>query len=202
MYKLIIIDDEERIRRGMCNSINWGDLGFNLAADFEDGKEAIEYLKCNQVDVVLTDIKMAEVSGLEVAKYVFENAESTKVVIMSGYREFDYAKKAIEYNVLQYLLKPVDIEETCKTFAGIKGKLDAESSVRIRNERDSHEAGERLPVLKKQFLYNVFMGIIKSSDVLEMAEMSGFDSDTLSKRCCIVVDLCDKYETVINRNNP
>ncbi len=186
LYKLIVIDDEDRIRRGICNSVGWKNLGFEVVADFEDGKEAIEYLKYNQVDVVLTDIKMAQISGLGVAKYVFDNLVSTKVVIMSGYKEFNYAKQAIEYNVLQYLLKPIDIEETQKTFMEIKEKLDYEKNLKFQLEHSQNKPIAQTFSLKKQFIYNMLMGTIRDANIAKIAEASGFDSDILSRRCCVL----------------
>ena len=97
MYKLIVVDDEKVIRNGICNYIDWEGMGFNVVASFEDGKEAIEYIENNCIDVVLTDIEMAEVSGLELAKYIQEKQSRIKAVIISGYKEFEYARKAVEY---------------------------------------------------------------------------------------------------------
>ena len=88
MYRLIVVDDEQTIRRGMCNYIDWNAMGFQVAADFEDGKETIEYLESHPVDVIMTDIEMAEVSGLELAKFVWQKKLPVIVVILSGYKEF------------------------------------------------------------------------------------------------------------------
>ena len=83
MFKFIIVDDEKIIRSGLAKSFDWSSIGFEPVEQFEDGKEAIEYLKNNAVDVVLTDVRMYEVSGIELAKYVFDHHPQTKVVIIS-----------------------------------------------------------------------------------------------------------------------
>ncbi|MHB8061028.1 MAG: response regulator, partial [Ruminiclostridium sp.] len=103
MYKIVVVDDEKTIRKGMCNYIAWNEMGFEVVADFEDGKETIQYISKHTVDVVLTDIEMAQVTGLELAKYIYENKLPIKIVIISGYKEFEYARKAVEYNVEYYL---------------------------------------------------------------------------------------------------
>ena len=68
LYKVAVADDESMIRRGICNFIDWKRMGYQIVADFEDGKELLEYVRHHEVDVVMTDIRMAEVGGLEVAK--------------------------------------------------------------------------------------------------------------------------------------
>jgi len=123
MYDLIIIDDENIIRKGLEELIDWKSIGFRIVATFEDGKEAIEFLKNHHVDVVLTDIRMAEVSGLDVAKYVHDHKPGTKTVIISGYKEFEYAKKAIDYGVEYFLLKPTKFNEFYHTFSELKKSL-------------------------------------------------------------------------------
>ena len=129
MYKLVVVDDEKAIRKGICKYIDWESMGFEVVADFEDGKETIDYIKNNEVDVVLTDIEMAEVSGLELARYIHENNLLLKTVIISGYKEFEYARKAVEYGVEHYLLKPVRLEEVSQVFAKIKNELDERKAI-------------------------------------------------------------------------
>lgn len=98
MYRLVIADDEKRIRQGLKNIIDWNSLGFEVTEIFADGQDIIEYLDYMIPDVILTDIKMNNVSGLEVAKYVFEHKLPCKVVLISGYQEFELAVQGIRYN--------------------------------------------------------------------------------------------------------
>lgn len=123
MYKLIIADDEEEIRCGLAEVVNWQDIGFELVGLFEDGADVIQYLETDDVDVILTDVRMAEVSGLEVAAYVYRAKPDTVVVINSGYKEFEYAQQAMQYNVRQYLLKPIKVAELREVFTGISRML-------------------------------------------------------------------------------
>ena len=125
MYRLIIADDEVNIRRGLVQHISWEDMGFCVVDQFEDGKDVINYMMTNkEVDVILTDVQMFEVSGLEVAKWISEHNPLIKVVILSGYKEFDYVKEALGANVCDYLLKPLQKEELEKVFQKIKRELD------------------------------------------------------------------------------
>ena len=84
MYKIVIADDEKIIRMGLKNVVDWEELGFEISEIFADGQEVIEYLDYMPPDVILTDIKMSHVSGLDVARFVFEQKLPCKVVLISG----------------------------------------------------------------------------------------------------------------------
>lgn len=191
MYKIIIVDDEKEIRQGLSEFIDWYELGFDLVASFEDGKEAIEYLEKNDVDIILTDILMAEVSGLELAEYVHINKPRIKVVIISGYKEFEYAKKAMEFNVDNYLLKPTDIDQTVKVFLEIKKKLDKERDDQTRQREIQKKYQEMVPMLEEQFFLDLLAGGLGGKSQI-MRKMSAIDLDIEpdTSRCMIVyVDL-------------
>ncbi|MCR5337407.1 MAG: response regulator [Lachnospiraceae bacterium] len=110
--KVLIVDDEPFITQGLTLLIDWEKEGFEIAACLENGSQALDFLEKNEVDVVLTDIRMPECSGLE----LMEQAKSRELtnayfVIMSGYDDFGYAQQAIRMGCLDYLLKPVDPDE-------------------------------------------------------------------------------------------
>lgn len=186
MYRLVVVDDEQAIRKGMCNYIAWDVMGFQVDADFEDGKETIEYLKDHQVDVLMTDIEMAEVSGLELARYVWENHLPVKVVILSGYREFEYARKAIEYNVEHYLLKPIRIDELQQVFGKIKKQLDESRQQQEKQNDREREFQEFLPELQEQFWISLLVGGLRYKEkIMQKKELLCLDFD-LDKPCAIV----------------
>lgn len=107
MYHTMIVDDEPLMRTYLSKSIPlFSDL-FDVSAVAKDGLDAIELLKTAPVDLVITDIKMPEADGLTLAKYIHENYPSITVIIISGFSDFEYAQKAIRYNVKDYLLKPL-----------------------------------------------------------------------------------------------
>lgn len=173
MYKLVIVDDEAAIRRGMCNYIPWNEMGFEVVADFEDGKETIEYVEENPIDVIITDIEMAEVSGLELSKYIYENQPSIKVIILSGYKLFEYAKKALEYRVKHYLLKPLKMDEVKEVFNKIAEELNKEQNHAYEKVSDNlHDA---IFELHEQFFLSLLVGgnkdeakIMKNAKFLEL----------------------------------
>lgn len=123
MYKVLVVDDEQVIRKGVAKMIDNEIDGFYCAKTFGDGIEVIEYLQNNDADVIVSDIKMINVSGVELAKYVYENYSHIKVVLLSGYSEFEYAKAAVRYKVTDYILKPTDFDEMKKVFDSIRAEL-------------------------------------------------------------------------------
>ena len=109
MYHVLIVDDEPLMRTYLAKSIPQFDEQFDVCGTAADGQEAIEYLKAHigKVDVIITDIKMPEVDGLTLAGYVSARFPEIVLIIISGFSDFEYARKAIQYNVTDYLLKPL-----------------------------------------------------------------------------------------------
>lgn len=128
MYSVLIADDEKNIREGLVKYICWEDFGFYVKASFSDGFECIEYIKSNKVDLIVTDIKMKKVSGIEVSKYVNSmSGIKPKIILLSGYKDFELARSAIKYGVYTYLTKPTEEEEMHQALAEIKEILDHEA---------------------------------------------------------------------------
>ena len=111
MYRVLIVDDDPMILDGLCARPEWGDMGFEVAGCAEDGREALEWLAHNRADLVVTDIVMCNMSGLELARALWERGYPARVVLLSAHGEFDYARQGIAYGVAAYLLKPVRHEE-------------------------------------------------------------------------------------------
>jgi|LSQX01.2.fsa_nt_gb two-component system response regulator YesN len=124
MYKLLIADDEEIIRHALQKLVNWQALGFEVSGVFEDGQDLIDYLETKEADVILSDIRMFQTSGLEVARYVYEKKLDTMVCLFSGYEDFNYAREAIKYGVCGYILKPFKPQELIQKFKDIRKDLD------------------------------------------------------------------------------
>ena len=106
-YHLLIVDDENTIRRGLAGFMPWDAIDCVVDGAARDGAEALEMLQTGSPDIVITDIKMPRMDGIELAKYIHENRPWIKVIILTGYAEFEYAHSAISYGVASYVLKPV-----------------------------------------------------------------------------------------------
>ena len=110
MIKTLIVDDEPNIRGGLSLIINWEDLGFEIVGEASNGREAILLIEKFNPDLVITDIKMPEMSGLDLIKECKNLNYSAKFIILSGLNEFDMAQKALHLGASGYLLKPIDEE--------------------------------------------------------------------------------------------
>ena len=121
MIRVMIVDDEPFIRQGLMILIHWEQYGFSICGEASNGKEAIERMKGNAYDLIITDIKMPQMDGLELIAYTWEHiSNEIRFIILSGFYEFEYAKKAIKYDVADYVLKPVQREELIRALEDYK----------------------------------------------------------------------------------
>ncbi|MBD1382477.1 response regulator transcription factor [Metabacillus arenae] len=134
MYKVLLVDDEYEIRYGLINYFPWNTLGFEIAFECQNGKEAIDIINTNSVDVLFSDIRMPVMTGIELAEEIVKRELPIKIVFLSAYREFDYAKKAINFGVYDYVVKPSKYEELQTLFTRLKKDLDQE-----RTNKNSEE---------------------------------------------------------------
>ena len=112
MWKVMLVDDEPFIRRGLKILISWEQYGYEIVAEAENGEQALEKLGKEEIDLVFVDLKMPGMSGLEMIEYARQNyGEKPDFVILTGFAEFDYAKEAIRLSVRDYLLKPIQEKE-------------------------------------------------------------------------------------------
>jgi two-component system, response regulator YesN len=112
--KVLIVDDEPIICQGLMQTVPWRELGAEVVGEASDGEEAIELMESHEVDLVLSDVKMPLMDGLQLAEYISIHLPDVRMVLISGYDEFEYAKRAMRLGVKDYLLKPVDIDELMK----------------------------------------------------------------------------------------
>lgn len=128
MYKLIIIDDEPRIAEGMGSLFPWENFGFEVMATFTSAKAALEYLRQEHVDVVLSDIQMPDMTGLDLCREL-QSLKAARIVLFSSYQNYEYFRSAIQYNVADYLLKPISYAKLLECFTKLRDQLDEENQV-------------------------------------------------------------------------
>lgn len=195
MYTLMIADDEKFVCAGLKNIIDWNSLGFEVVNLFYDGQEVIDALDSMIPDVILTDIRMVYASGLDVAKYVFENELPTKVVLLSGYQEFELARTGMRYGVVNYLLKPVKVEEIEKAFIKIKEDLDKEKQQNSRME-------EAIPFLEEHFFTDLVLGGVTEREEFIKNRFELLYPELRPEACgCFLADFkIDNYKEFIEDN--
>lgn len=156
MYTVIFADDEEELRKAIIQKIDWNSIGFEVIGEAENGAEALELVEKLGPDLLLTDIKMPFVSGIELARQAREIRPYMQIAFLSGYESFAYAQQAIQYNIISYLLKPISAEELTDELIRIRKKLDTRFlTMQSGAEIDLREKAHRLELM--EFLMPIFM---------------------------------------------
>ncbi len=126
MYDLVIADDDEILLEGLSTAFDWQALNVRVAAAVTDGTAALDVLRRGPCDILLTDIKMGRMDGLELTRLAREEFPSLRLVIMSAYEEFGYAQHAVRVGVEDYIVKPIDLDQLAETFRKLTGDMDLE----------------------------------------------------------------------------
>ena len=135
IYQVLIVDDEEIVCRGMAQFVKWKEYGFEVAAIATSVDEALLILRKMHIDVVFTDIRMPEKSGIDLLREIREQKFDTQCVILSGYSDFDYAKEAMRYGAVEYLTKPVNLREVEQFLDRMRTKLNKLVEERLDHTR-------------------------------------------------------------------
>lgn len=129
MYDVVLVDDEEWSLKTSRVLFHWDEYGFRIILATTDPNKALEVLKTKHVDVLLLDLCMPRLSGIEMLKEIRNNGNHAKVVILSGYSNFEFAQTAITYNVFEYCLKPLSENKAIEVITRLKEELDRENGV-------------------------------------------------------------------------
>ncbi len=158
MYRLMVVEDEDMIRRGIVNSIPWQSLGFVVVAESANGKAALEQLEKTQVDVLLTDIKMPIMGGTELSKIVRQLYPDIEIIILSGFAEFEYARQAISFRAFDYLLKPTNKKKLLDAFTALKESMDQKREVKEEIYYSNIYQNAGYETLRNEFLQSMLEG--------------------------------------------
>ena len=174
-YRVLLVDDEEDIRVGISRKMDWAGLGFSLVGEAENGQDALELAEQLRPDVVLTDIKMPFMDGLELCRILTQRLPAAKFVVFSGFDDFEYAKQAIRMNVSEYILKPINAPELSEVLRKLRGQLDTERAQRQDLEILRSRYEESLPVLRELFYAHLLEGRIPAGQVYDRAARLDLD---------------------------
>uniref|UniRef100_A0A7C3E8Q9 Response regulator n=1 Tax=Gracilinema caldarium TaxID=215591 RepID=A0A7C3E8Q9_9SPIR len=194
LYSFVIVDDEPEIREGIRDTIPWDTLGFTFKGAFANGKEALEYVEQNPPDVLITDINMPFMDGLVLSELVLQRSPKTKVLIISGYDDFEYARKALQLQVQDYIVKPITPGEFKETLRKLKEVLDKERAEEQDFERLKKQLAENLPLIKERFFNQLITGAIPAEELLERSTYLGLSLQSdLGAIHCIVLDFVQHH---------
>lgn len=146
-YSVLLVDDEEEVFRVIIKKMDWEGMGFRIAGYARNGVEALEMAEELSVDIVMTDIKMPYMDGLTLCRKLKELCRNIRVIIFSGFDEFEYAKEAIKIEAEEYILKPINASELREVFTRIKENLDRELDERRNIDKLREYYLQSLPVL-------------------------------------------------------
>lgn len=164
MLKIIIVDDEYLFREALKVSIDFEGLGLEIVGEAKNGKEAIGLVESQKPDIALVDINMPIIDGLEFAKYINSKEIDTKIIIISGYDQFDYAKEAIHLGVQSYLLKPINEEELTNELKELMRSIEVERSISEEISVLKEQARTNVPFLKERLILDLLMGHFDTID--------------------------------------
>ena len=158
MVKLLIVEDEKRIRDGIKNSIDWASNGISICGEAENGAEALDLIVRLSPDIMLLDIRMPVMSGLQVLEALKAGDFPVKSIILSGYDDFSYVQKALRFGASDYLLKPCPPDEMLNTVLNVKGLIENETGKKEMLARLKLQINESLPFLKEKYLLKLVRG--------------------------------------------
>lgn len=194
-YKVFFVEDEVITREGIRDNVDWQASGFEFCGEASDGEMALPLLRTAQPDVLITDIKMPFMDGLQLSKIMRDRMPWVKIIILSGHDEFEYAQQAIKLGVTDYLLKPVTVQDLQNALQKLTIQLDKEKKEQDNLKKLQEQVEENRATLRERFLFKLVVGAVSPTDVIEQGQMLGLN---LSARYYLVlilkIELGDRTE--------
>jgi len=194
-YKVFFVEDEIITREGIRDNIDWRASGFEFCGEASDGELALPLLRAAQPDVLITDIKMPFMDGLQLSKIVRERMPWVKIVILSGHDEFEYAQKAIGLGVTDYLLKPVTVQKLQTVLHKLNTQLDQERMEKERLKELQEQVDDHREALRESLLFKLLVGAVSPTQAVEKGQLLGLD--LIARHYLVVIlklELCDRTE--------
>jgi len=152
MMKVVITDDEIQIRKGLKMKVDWEEEGFHIVGEASNGKETLELLNRMDVDIVITDVRMPIMDGIEFVKQCNQYFPHVKVIVLSGYSDFEYVRSSLVEGVKDYLLKPVAPDEIVDALKRIRSEVEEEQKRQLETKRMTQLVHNQLEEMKQQFI--------------------------------------------------
>ncbi len=173
MLKIFLVEDESIMREGLRDNMPWQQFGYEFVGEATDGETALPLIRKIRPDVLLTDIKMPFMDGLSLSRIVAKEFPNMKIIILSGYDDFEYARQAIQIGVEQYILKPVTRETLKKVLLEVKDKIDSEKEKKMHLEKFQSEMHEYELMSRRNFFEKVFSRRLPVQEIYtEMEKLS------------------------------
>lgn len=177
MLKVFLVEDESIVREGLRDNIMWQQYGYQFAGEASDGEMALPLIRKVKPDVLITDIKMPFMDGLALSRIVSSEFPQMKIIIISGYDDFEYARAAIRVGVEQYLLKPITKMNLLKTLEEVREKIESERAQEDYLEKFKEEMLEYEQYSRRNFFEKVFEGQLSVQEIYEEAQKLSLEMD-------------------------
>jgi two-component system response regulator YesN len=186
MCRLVIIDDDTIIRKGLCKNIPWEEHGFELMGTANDGEAGLRLINATRPEVIISDIKMPFMDGLEMTRRVLAKDLEVRIILLTAYEEFEYAKQALELKVFDYVLKPVDLEQLLQVAKRAAGEL-------TNYQKMKWQIRESRPLLLQRFYTRLLTGkYLGESEI--MSEAGILEIGPLKSSFLVVLLKIDEYD--------
>lgn len=157
-FSVVIVDDEAVVREGVRDRVDWHSLGFEVVGDYEDGRAALAAVRSAPPDVILTDIRMPFLDGIELTRTVVREFPGVRVLLLTGHDEFEYAQEAVRLQVWDFLLKPISARELSAVLERLAGELREDELRRREEQRLRRQWEESVPLLRQRTLNDLLSG--------------------------------------------
>lgn len=175
MPRVFLVEDESTIRSTLRDTVPWAQLGYEFVGEATDGEMALPLIGTTHPDVLITDIKMPFMDGLSLSKLVLKEFPNTKIIIISGYDDFEYARQAIEIGVEQYLLKPITKANLMNVLREVKEKIEQEQEQRNYQAQFQRDSQEYEQFARRSFIEQVVAGKLSVQQIYEDAGRLGLE---------------------------
>lgn len=174
-YKVFLVEDEVTTREGIRDNVDWQSVGFELCGEAPDGEIALPQIEIAQPDVLITDIKMPFMDGLQLCRIIRQHWAWMKIIIISGYNDFQYAQSAIQLGVSEYVLKPVSVQDLQTILTRMALILDQEKVERAHLKQLSRQVQDTLQLQREKFLLRLLTGGESAISAIEQGEELGLN---------------------------
>lgn len=186
MFSVMIVDDESIIRRGIRNCIPWEEHDMEIIAEAASGQEALDLALCLKPDIVIADICMPEIDGLEMSERLLAINPGVKIIILTGYDEFEYAQRAVRLGVVDFMLKPTNADDLLAILDKTKKLICSERNSGIRLAELESRLKENIPLIRENYLIRLISGVYTSKEINEGQEILNIKDNSGSFQVAIL----------------
>lgn len=175
LYKVFLVEDEIVAREGIRDNVDWKSAGFEFCGEAPDGEMALPLIEAARPDVLITDIRMPFMDGLQLCKILRDRMPGVKIIILSGHDEFHYAQEAVKLGVTEYLLKPVGVQDLHTILGKLASQLDQERLEQEKLRQLKSQIEDDLVLRQEKFLSKLVMGGMVSGEAIQESQLLGLD---------------------------